>query len=223
MREWPVVDALVAEGLVKDYRRARAVDGVSLRVRPGERVALLGPNGAGKTTTLRMLSTVVAPTRGQFRVAGVTRDDEVRKVVGVLPENAGCPGHQTGLEFLAYHARLHGLSRGEARERAVRLLGQVGLGDSGGARISTYSRGMRQRLGLARALVNDPAVVLLDEPTIGLDPPGQRDVLTLVRTIAEARGLTVLLATHAAPEVERICTGVLILERGRLVSNQVMT
>jgi len=172
-----------------------------------------------------MLSTVVAPSRGEFSVAGVpgSRRGDVRKLIGVLPENAGYPGHRTGVEFLICHGRLFGLSRTEAGERAIGLLDQVGLNDCGHARITTYSRGMRHRLGIARALVNNPAVVLLDEPTIGLDPSRQREVLTLVRTVAETRGITVLLATHALPEVERICTGVLILERGRLVSSQVMT
>uniref|UniRef100_UPI0039BED8C9 BTAD domain-containing putative transcriptional regulator n=1 Tax=Lentzea alba TaxID=2714351 RepID=UPI0039BED8C9 len=226
VRTDPLSDEITVDvrDLSKWYGTRRVVNGVSFTARKGEVLGLLGPNGAGKTTTLRMLSTVISPTHGEFSVAGVpgTRQRDLRKLIGVLPENAGYPGHQTGVEFLIYHGRLFGLSRTEARERAARLLGQVGLGDRGTARIATYSRGMRQRLGIARALVNDPVVVLLDEPTIGLDPPGQRDVLTLVRTVAEARGITVLLSTHDLPEVERICTGVLILERGRLVSSQVM-
>ncbi|WP_198681253.1 BTAD domain-containing putative transcriptional regulator [Lentzea terrae] len=227
VRTDPLSDDIAVEvrDLSKWYGRRQAVAGLSFTARKGEVLGLLGPNGAGKTTTLRILSTVVSPTSGEFSVAGVpgTREHDLRRRIGVLPENAGYPGHQTGVEFLTYHGRLFGLTRAEARERAVRLLRQVGLGDRGGARIATYSRGMRQRLGIARALVNDPEVVLLDEPTIGLDPPGQRDVLTLVRTVAEARGITVVLCTHALPEVERICTGVLILERGRLVSSQVLT
>lgn len=223
----PLSDEVTVEvrDLSKRYGTSWAVDGISFTARKGEVLGLLGPNGAGKTTTLRILSTVVTPTRGQIYVGGVpgTRHTELRKLIGVLPESAGYPGHQTGLEFLAYHGRLFGLSRAEARERAARLLGQVGLSNRGGARIGTYSRGMRQRLGIARALVNNPSVVLLDEPAAGLDPPGQRDLLTLVRTVAEARGITVVLSAHALPEVERICTGVLILERGKLVSGQVMT
>ncbi|WP_376770781.1 ABC transporter ATP-binding protein, partial [Lentzea indica] len=184
----PLSDEVAVEvrDLSKCYGTSWAVDGISFTARKGEVLGLLGPNGAGKTTTLRMLSTVVTPTRGQISVGGVpgTLHNEIRKLIGVLPENAGYPSHQTGLELLTYHGRLFGLTRTEARERAARLLGQVGLGNSGGDRIATYSRGMRQRLGIARALVNNPAVVLLDEPTTGLDPPGQRDVLTLVRTIA---------------------------------------
>ncbi len=217
--------AVEVRDLSKSYGTLPAVDGISFTARKGEVLGLLGPSGAGKTTTLRMLSTVVTPTGGEFSVAGVPgrRHHEVRMLIGVLPEDAGYPGHQTGLEFLTYHGRLFGLSRGEARARAARLLGQVRLSDQASARIATYSRGMRQRLGIARALVNNPVVVLLDEPTLGLDPPDQRDILTLVRTIAEVRGITVVLSTHSLPEVERICTGVLILERGRLVSSQVMT
>ncbi|WP_186763006.1 BTAD domain-containing putative transcriptional regulator [Lentzea tibetensis] len=217
--------AVEAHELTKWFGARTAVDSVSFTARKGEVIGLLGPNGAGKTTTIRMLSTLLAPTGGDFSVAGVpsSRPADIRPLIGVLPENPGFPGHHTGVEYLTYHGRLFGLSREEAVRTAVKLLGQVGLADAARARVATYSRGMRQRLGLARALVNDPAVVLLDEPTTGLDPTGQLEILTLVRTIAETRGTTVLLSTHAVPEVERICTGVLILDQGRLISSQVMT
>lgn len=227
VRTGPPSDEIVvkAHDLSKSYGERMAVDGVSFTARKGEVLGLLGPNGAGKTTTLSMLSTVVVPSRGEFSVAGVpgSRRHDLRKLIGVLPENVEYPGHQTGVEFLIYYGRQFGLSHTEAGERAIDVLGQVGLSECARARITTYNRGMRQRLGIARALVNNPAVVLLDEPTIGLDPSSQREILTLVRTVAEARGITVLLATHTLPEVERICTGVLILERGRLVSSQVVT
>jgi ABC-2 type transport system ATP-binding protein len=152
-------------------------------------------------------------------VAGVpwTQPNEVRRRVGVLPENAGYPGHQTGAEYLRYHARLLGMARSESAQVASRLLAEMGLQDRASSPLSTYSRGMRQRVGIARALVNEPVVVFLDEPTLGLDPAGQRQVLGIVRDIAVERGATVILSTHTLPEVEEVCSRVLILDRGRVV------
>ena len=136
----------------------------------------------------------------------------------MLPESAGYPEQQTGAEYLRYHARLFGHSRASARSTAAALLDQVGLAERQSSRIATYSRGMRQRLGIARALVNDPQVVFFDEPTLGLDPAGQRQVLRLVEGIARERGATVVLSTHFLGEVEDTCSRVLILNRGRVVA-----
>ena len=213
-----------AQQLTKRFGMRTAVDELSFTARQGDVVGLLGPNGAGKTTTIRLLTTVLAPTSGEFSVAGIpsARPNEIRRRVGVLPESAGYPGHQTGRDYLRYHARLFGLARSDAERVAERLLTQVGLGERASSRISTYSRGMRQRLGIARALVNDPTVVFLDEPTLGLDPAGQRQVLALVRETAQSRDATVILSTHTLPEVEEVCGTVLILEKGRsLVSGTV--
>jgi ABC-2 type transport system ATP-binding protein len=211
---------LEANRLTKRYGVRTAVDGLSFTARKGEVVGLLGPNGAGKTTTIRLLTTVLTPSAGEFTVAGVpgNRPAEIRRRVGVLPESAGYPGNQTGREYLRYHARLFGLPRAEAERVATRLLADMGLNERAGSRIATYSRGMRQRLGIARALVNDPAVVFLDEPTLGLDPAGQRQVLGIVRDIARSGGATVVLSTHTLPEVEEVCTSVLILDRGKVVA-----
>jgi len=208
-----------AARLTKRFGTRTAVDELSFTARQGEVVGLLGPNGAGKTTAIRLLTTVLTPTSGEFSVAGIpsTRPAEIRRQVGALPESAGYPGHQTGREYLRYHARLFGLTRADAARVADRLLTEVGLRERARARISTYSRGMRQRLGIARALLNQPAVVLLDEPTLGLDPAGQHQVLGLVRDIAQRTGATVVLSTHALPEVEEVCTSVLILDRGKVV------
>jgi ABC-2 type transport system ATP-binding protein len=205
--------------LTKRFGTRVAVDELSFTARQGEIVGLLGPNGAGKTTAIRLLSTVLTPTSGEFCVAGIpsSRPAEIRRRVGALPESAGYPGHQTGREYLRYHARLFGLARADAARVADRLLIEVGLRERARARISTYSRGMRQRLGIARALLNEPAVVLLDEPTLGLDPAGQQQVLGIVRDIAQRTGATVVLSTHALPEVEEVCTTVLILDRGKVV------
>ena len=209
-----------AEHLTKRYGARTVVDDVSFTACEGDVVGLLGSNGAGKTTTVRLLTTVVPLTAGTFRVAGATArtPSAVRRLVGVLPESSGYPGHLTGAAYLRWHARLHGLSRQRASQVTRELLTDVGLQERADSPISTYSRGMRQRLGIARALVNDPAVVFLDEPTLGLDPAGQRQVLGLVRDIARQRRATVILSSHTLSDVEAVCSQVLILNRGRLVA-----
>jgi len=206
--------------LGKRFGPRTAVRELSFTARRGDVVGLLGPNGSGKTTTIRLLTTVLPPTDGTFSVAGVpaSRPAEIRRRVGVLPESSGYPGHQTGREYLRYHARLFGRSRADAAEVADGLLAEVGLAERATSRIATYSRGMRQRLGIARALVNDPAVVFLDEPTLGLDPAGQRQVLGMVREIAHGRDATVVLSTHTLPEVEEVCTSAVILSAGAVLA-----
>jgi ABC-2 type transport system ATP-binding protein len=210
-----------AEGLNKRYGSFVALESLTFSLQPGEVLGVLGPNGAGKTTAIRVLTTILGPSGGRFSVAGVphTRPSEIRRVVGVLPESAGYPARQTGEEYLRYFARLYGHSRAGARALAQELLTQVRLFDRRHSLIAGYSRGMRQRLGIARALVNDPQVVFLDEPTLGLDPAGQRQVLGLVRRITTERGATVLLSTHLLAEVEEVCSRVIILNRGRLAAD----
>jgi ABC-2 type transport system ATP-binding protein len=209
-----------ARGVRKEYGELVAVEDLSFAVERGQILGVLGPNGAGKTTAIRVLTTILAPTRGTFVVAGVphTRPSDVRRRIGVLPESAGYPERQTGEEYLRYHARLFGHGKESARAVAHALLGEAGLRERGRSPIGSYSRGMRQRLGIARALVNEPQVVFLDEPTLGLDPAGQRQVLALVRRIARERGATVLLSTHLLAEVEETCSRVLILNRGRVAA-----
>jgi ABC-2 type transport system ATP-binding protein len=210
-----------ATQLTKQYGGRSAIEDVSFTASQGEIVGLLGPNGAGKTTTIRLLTTVLEPTSGEFSIAGhrSTAAPEIRRSIGVLPESSGYPNHQTGGEYLRYHARLYGLSRSQARSVSAELLAAVGLEERGQSLISTYSRGMRQRLGIARALINDPVVVFLDEPTLGLDPAGQAQVLTIIRSIAKARDATVVLSTHLLPEVEEVCSKVVILNHGRVVAS----
>jgi len=212
--------AVEADGVRKSYGELVAVEDLTFSVEPGQILGVLGPNGAGKTTAIRVLTTLFAPSRGTFAVAGVphTRPVEIRRRIGVLPESAGYPERQTGQEFIRYHARLHGHARASAVAVADRLLAEVGLADRRRSLIAGYSRGMRQRLGIARALVNEPRVVFLDEPTLGLDPAGQRLVLSLVRRIARERAATVLLSTHLLAEVEEVCSRVLILNRGRVAA-----
>jgi ABC-2 type transport system ATP-binding protein len=215
-----VTAAIEAHGVHKKYGSLVAVDDLTFEIDAGEILGVLGPNGAGKTTAIRVLTTILAPTRGTFQVGGIpqTRPTEIRRGIGVLPESAGYPERQTGEEYLRYHARLYGQDRRSAAAVAEHLLREVGLHDRRRSPIATYSRGMRQRLGIARALVNEPRVVFLDEPTLGLDPAGQRQVLSLVREISQQRGATVLLSTHLLAEVEEVCTRILILNRGRVAA-----
>jgi ABC-2 type transport system ATP-binding protein len=211
--------AIEASGLGRSYGDVRAVESFDLALPGGSILGFLGPNGAGKTSVIRMLSTILRPDAGSFTVAGVpsTQPEEIRRRIGVLPESAGYPPTQTGIEWLTFHARLFGQSRKKAGDTARRLLDEVGLAERGASRVSAYSRGMRQRLGIGRALVNDPEVVFLDEPTLGLDPIGQRQVLGLVTRIARERGSTVVLSTHQLDEVEQTCDQVLIMNRGHVV------
>lgn len=213
--------AIEARGLRKAYGGKVAVEGLDLEVAGGTVLGFLGPNGAGKTTAIRMLSTVLRPDRGSFAVAGIphTRPAEIRRRIGVLPESAGYPPTQTAEEWLVYHLRLCGSSRRAAGSEARRLLADVGLEERARSRIAGLSRGLRQRLGIARALVDDPEVVFLDEPTLGLDPGGQRQVLDLVARIASDHGVTVVLSTHTLAEVEQVCNRVVILNRGRIVAD----
>ena len=207
--------------LTKRYGGRSAVEDVSFTASQGEIVGLLGPNGAGKTTTIRLLTTVLSPTSGEFSIAGhpSTAAGEIRRSVGVLPESSGYPAHQTGGEYLRFFARLYGLDRSAARAIAAELLTAVGLEDRADSPIASYSKGMRQRLGIARALINDPVVVFLDEPTLGLDPAGQAQVLEIIRGIAKRRAATVVLSTHLLPEVEEVCSKVVILNHGRVVAS----
>jgi ABC-2 type transport system ATP-binding protein len=217
--------ALEAEGLEKSYGDVRAVQAIDLAVPVGSVLGFLGPNGAGKTTAIRMLSTILRPDAGRFSVAGIpsTRPREIRSRIGVLPESTGYPAAQTGQEWLTYHGELFGRPRTRARDTAARLLAEVGLADRAGSLLSTYSRGMRQRLGVARALVNDPELVILDEPTLGLDPAGQRQLLDLVARIVRERGTTVIISTHLLHEVETSCDRIVILNRGRVVAQGSVT
>ena len=212
--------AIEAHEIAKRYGSLVAVENLTFTVDQGEVLGVLGPNGAGKTTAIRVLTTILQPTHGSFTIAGIphTRPAEIRHAVGVLPESAGYPERQSGEEYLRFHARLFGHSRPSARSVTKALLEDVGLGERATSLIATYSRGMRQRLGIARALVNDPRVVFLDEPTLGLDPAGQRQILGNVRRIASERGAAVLLCSHLLAEVEENCSRVLILNRGRVAA-----
>jgi ABC-2 type transport system ATP-binding protein len=211
------MNAIVTEGLVKDFNKVRAVDGLNLTVAEGAIFGFLGPNGAGKTTTIRMLTGMARPTAGSAQVAGVDlgQDGKVRARIGYLPEEPAFYTWMTPLEYLDHVGRLFGLPGAERKARGRALLEQVGLGEVGKRRIRGFSRGMRQRLGLAQALVNRPAVLFLDEPVSALDPGGRKEVLDL---IAGLRGeCTVFMSSHILADIERVCDTVGIIDHGRVV------
>ncbi len=208
-----------ATKLGKDYGERRALDGLSLGVQEGDIFGFLGPNGAGKTTTIRILTGLLSPSDGRAYVAGmdVARNPEaVKRAVGVLPESQGYYGWMTGREYLEYFGSLYGYFN--LRSRAESLLEAVGLGGRGGTLIGGYSRGMRQRLGIARALIHSPKVLFLDEPSLGLDPKGQREINALIKRLNREEGITVFLSSHLLAEVEELCTRFAIVREGRLVA-----
>jgi len=212
-------------GLTKTYGSTTAVDHLDLDVRPGEVFGLLGPNGAGKTTTILMLLGLSEPTSGRAEVAGFdpTRSPlEVKRRVGYLPDEVGFYGGLTGRQNLRYTARLNGIERRIGEERIDDLIRKVGLPDVADRPVETYSRGMRQRLGLADALVKDPVVVVLDEPTTAIDPAGVVEVLALIRTIAREQGVAVLLSSHLLQQVQHVCDRVAIFVSGRIVAQGTM-
>lgn len=201
------------------YGSVTAVDRVSLRLERGEIYGLLGPNGAGKTSVIRALTTIVPIAAGTALIDGNPLSDPVavRSSIGVLPESNGYPAAQTGRSYLQFYGQLFDLDAVTADGRGQQLLDQLGLGGNTN-RISTYSRGMRQRLGLARALINQPAVLFLDEPTLGLDPAGKEEIMTYLTHTAVEDGTSVILCSHLLDEVERVCDRVAILNEGRIVA-----
>jgi len=205
--------------LVKKFGDAVALDGIDLAVPQGSVFGFLGPNGAGKTTALRILTGLARPTAGVARILGTdvsTAGNAVRAQIGYLPDVPGFYPWMTALELVEYAGRLFAIGPTMLRERAESLLEMAGLSDVR-TKVGGFSRGMKQRLGIAQALINAPSVLLLDEPTSALDPIGRRDVLEM---IASLRGrTTVFFSTHILADVERVCDTVAILDRGRVVAN----
>ena len=209
------------EGLTKRYGAITAVDNLTLSVRRGEVFGLLGPNGAGKTTTTLMLLGLTEPTSGSARIAGVdcTRNPlRVKRFVGYLADNMGFYPEMTGRENLRMTGRMNGL-HGEALERRIDgLIERVGIAEAVDRRTGTYSKGMKQRLGIADILMKDPDVLIMDEPTNGIDPEGMRELMALIRQLAEEDGKTVLISSHQLHQIQQICDRVGIFVSGRLIA-----
>lgn len=197
------------------------VNRLNLKIGKGEVFGLLGPNGAGKTTTILMLLGLTEPSSGSVHVCGInstTNPIEVKRRVGYLPENVGFYDDLTGLENLMFTARLNGNSNNSAAQKAEQLLMQVGLKDSGNKKAGHYSRGMLQRLGLADVLIKNPEVIILDEPTLGIDPTGVKEFLELIVHLSKEDGITVLLSSHHLYQVQQVCDRVGLFVKGNLIA-----
>jgi ABC-2 type transport system ATP-binding protein len=213
--------AIQTQDLSKRYGAQVAVDRLNLSVAEGEVFGFLGPNGAGKTTTLLMLLGLTEPSSGSARVLGLDprrRPIKVKRQVGYLQENMGFYRDLDARQMLAFIAELNDLPAREAGERAEAALQAVGLAVEADKKIGAYSRGMRQRLGLAEILLKQPRIAFLDEPTIGLDPDGTARMLEVIERLAREQGMTVLLCSHLLEQVERVCTRIGIMIGGRLVA-----
>jgi len=217
-----VTPAVVADGLTRDFGPVRAVDGLSLTIPLGQVSGLLGHNGAGKTTTIRVLNGLLSPTAGGASVLGLdprTHGPQIRARTGVLTENPSLDERLTARENLGFAAQLFGVAGAAVAERVDRLLADFGLRERADDRTAGFSRGMKQRLALARALIHDPELIFLDEPTAALDPVAARDVHELIRAMAAEQRRTVVITTHNLVEAQRLCDRVVILRHGRSIAD----
>jgi ABC-2 type transport system ATP-binding protein len=215
------VPAIETEGLTRAFGVRTAVDGLDLRVEPGEVLGLLGPNGAGKTTTVRLLNGVLRPDRGHSRVLGldpVIDGVALRRRTGVMTESSALDDRLTARENVVVHARIRGYARDDATRLADELLDRFGMAGREDQSAAGLSTGQRKRVALARALLHDPEVLFLDEPTAGLDPEATRDVIETIAGLARERGRTVLLCTHFLPEAARLCSQLAILRDGKVAA-----
>ncbi|HIC93152.1 MAG TPA: ABC transporter ATP-binding protein [Anaerolineae bacterium] len=209
------------KNLCKYYDGVKAVENLNLRIRRGEIYGFLGPNGAGKTTTILMLLGLTEPTSGEVRVCGhdsIREPLEVKRITGYLPENVGFYEDLTARENLRYIARLNGIPDRESARKIDEVLEKVGLLEVADWPVGKFSRGMKQRLGIADVLIKDPLLAILDEPTAGIDPEGANQILELIVDMSRERNMTVMLASHLLHQVQRICDRVGILSKGRLVA-----
>lgn len=213
----PVIEL---KGLVKCYGPLKAVDDLNLTIKKGEIFGLLGPNGAGKTTTILMMLGLTEPTSGTARVCGynaTTNPIAVKKKVGYMPDSVGFYDNMTALENLIYIGRLNGIPEDELQVRALEVMDAIGLAASANKKTSAFSRGMKQRLGLADVLIKQPEVIILDEPTLGIDPSGVKEFLALIHQLSRKQGLTVLLSSHHLHQVQQVCDRVGIFVGGKML------
>jgi len=211
------MNILSIKKLNKAYGSNLAVDNLSLDVVSGEFLGFLGPNGAGKTTTIRLLSGTIPPDSGEINFSGITsnRKSDISKIIGVMPESRGFYDWMTAEEYLDFFAQLYAVKESEAVIN--KLLDQVQLTNRKNSRISAFSRGMKQRLGLARSLINNPKILFLDEPTLGLDPQGQEDIQKLLKNL-NSQGVTIFYSSHLLAEVSNLCSRLAIINHGKLVA-----
>ena len=208
------------DGLTKLYGSVKAVDDLHLEIAKGEVFGLLGPNGAGKTTTILMMLGLAEPSAGTAFVCGVNATShpiDVKRKVGYMPDSVGFYDNMTALENLMYISRLNGIPEGETEMRARETMELVGLADEMDKKAGAYSRGMKQRLGLADVLIREPEVIILDEPTLGIDPSGVKEFLSFIRRLSREQGLTVLLSSHHLHQVQQVCDRVGIFVEGKLL------
>lgn len=212
---------VTTNGLTRRYGAFTAVDGIDLEVRSGEVFGLLGPNGAGKTTTIKMLVTLLPPSAGHAWVGGFDverQSDNVRRLLGYVPQALSADGNLTGKQNLEVFAKLYDVPRTERRDRIDDALHFMGLSESAGKMVSTYSGGMIRRLEIAQTLIHRPRLLFLDEPTIGLDPVARRAVWEHLTTLREQYGTTLFVTTHYMEEAEELCTRIAIMNRGKIVA-----
>jgi ABC-2 type transport system ATP-binding protein len=213
--------AISLNNLSKSFQGAVAVDHVTLQIDKGELFGLLGPNGAGKSTLIKMLTTMLRPSRGTASIFGhdiVQETDAVRSHIGVVFQDATLDGKLTGRENLDFHAQLYGLDRDDRHERVKEVLDLVGLRDKADMMVEKYSGGMQRRLAIARGLINHPQVLFLDEPTLGLDAQTRRHIWEYIKELNVREEVTILLTTHYMEEADRLCERLAIIDRGRIVA-----
>ena len=221
MTESEKEEMIIISGLTKKYGEKTAVDHLNLKAQKGEVFGLLGPNGAGKTTTILMLLGLTEPAEGSAFIDGIncTRDAmKVKRITGYLPDNVGFYPDMTGRENLRFTGRLNGLSPEETEKRIDGLIEKVGMTGAIDQKTSTYSRGMKQRLGIADVLMKDPKVIIMDEPTLGLDPEGMKEFLHLIRQLAVEDGRTILISSHQLYQIQQVCDRVGIFVQGRMIA-----
>jgi len=212
--------AIAIEGLTKDYGDVRAVEDLTLTIPEGEVFGLLGPNGSGKTTTINCVTGLLKPTKGSIRVGGFdvqSRLHEAREVMGVSPQETAIYPHLSGKENVQLFGQLYSVPKEVLRQRVDHVLEKVGLLEDAGRRVGKYSGGMKRRVSIAMALVTDPKIILLDEPTVGMDPQARRAVWDFVLELRD-QGKTIVLTTHYMEEAEELCDEVAIIDHGKLIA-----
>lgn len=208
------------ENLEKSFKDLKIIKGLNFQLEAGKCVALIGANGAGKTTTLKMLSGLLQPSKGSIYFEGEKKGEDIRKLIGYLPQHPVFYEWMSGQEFLEYSGKLSGLSSREAKDRANELLDLVGIAEAKKRKIAKYSGGMKQRLGIAQAIIHKPKLIMLDEPVSALDPFGRREVLELLEKLKQES--TVLFSTHILNDAEEVCESILFMHNGEIIESGTM-